>query len=104
MIYRNIEDIPYPFLHDAVYLMDKYTQGVLYTRLTKGGECAIIIKGKLSDDIIARCLNDLNPYVTSESSISDYKPLDGQNYDYTMINKEVYTVIYTENNIDYRKL
>lgn len=104
MIYKNIKDIPYPFLHDAVLLMDKYTEGVIYTRMTPRGECAIKIKGELSNETIARCMMDLDPNVTAESSLSDYTPKMCVNYDYLEDVSGTVTVIYTKDNIDYREL
>lgn len=104
MIYRDIKDIPYPFLHDAVLLMDKYTEGVLYTRVTQRGECAIKIKGELSNETLARCMMDLDPNITAESSLSDYNPKMYVDYDYLEDKSGIVTVIYTKDNIDYRNL
>lgn len=104
MIYRNIEDIPYPFLHDAVLLMDKFTEGIVCTRITQRGECAIKIKGELSNETIARCMMNLDPNVTAESSLSDYTPKMNVDYDYLEDMSGMITVIYTKDNIDYRKI
>ena len=104
MIYNNIEDIPYPFLHDAVLLIDKYTEGVYYTRITKSGECAIKIHGELSDETLARCMMNLDLNVTAESSLSDYTPKMCIDYDYCGNRPEIKTVIYTKDGIDYTKL
>lgn len=104
MIYRDIKDIPYPFLHDAVLLMDKFTEGVIYTRITPRGECAIKIKGELPNETIARCMINLDLNITAESSLSDYTPEMCVDYDYLKDKSGIVTVIYTKDNVDYRKL
>lgn len=100
MIYNHIEDIPYPFLHDAVLLMDKYTEGFKEIYIDPNGECTITLKGKLTGEQIKRALCDLDPNVIWESSIDDYKPKCFRDFNYL---KED-TLIYTKGNIDYRTL
>ena len=100
MIYRHIEDIPYPFLHDAVLLMDKYTEGFKGVYVDPNGGCAITLKGELTGKQIKRALCDLDPNVTCESSIDDYKPECSRDFDYFKGD----TLIYTKENIDYRTL
>ena len=100
MIYRHIEDIPYPFLHDAVLLMDKYTEGFKEVGVDPNGGCAIILKGELTGEQIKRALFDLDPNVTCKSSIDDYKPECFRDFNYLKGD----TLIYTKENIDYRTL
>ena len=102
-IYNNIKDIPYPFLHDACLLIDRYTEGVNRVRITDKGECCITLKGMIDDNnLLKRVMMDLDPNVTSESSINDYKPKICENYDWSSTYSETY--IYTKDNIDYRKI
>lgn len=100
MIYRHIEDIPYPFLHDAVLLIDKYTEGFKEVYVDPNGECEITLKGELTGEQIKRVLCDLDPNVTCESSIDDYKPEYLRDFD----DLKRDTLIYTKKNIDYRTL
>lgn len=100
MIYRHIEDIQYPFLHDAVFLMDKYTEGFKKVYIDPDGGCAITLKGELTEEQIKRALFDLDPNITCESSIDDYKPEYFRDFDYLKGD----TLIYTKDNIDYRTL
>lgn len=103
MIYRRIEDIPYPFLHDAVLLMDKYTEGVNRVRITDKGECCIVLKGMINDkSTLQRIMMDLDPNVTCETSLSDYNPKCCKDYDWSFDYTETY--FYSKDNIDYRKL
>lgn len=103
-MYNHIKDIPYPFLHDAVLLMDKYTEGVKRVRITNKGECCIVLKGKIEDKTtLQRILMDLDPNVTSESSLSDYSPKRWDNYDWSWHGEDE-TYIYSQENIDYRRL
>ena len=99
-IYTNVEEIPYPFLHDACFLMDKYTEGFSKVRVTKEGECCITLNGILDDDKLKRVLMELDHNVTSESTLDDYTPLMYENYDYSYDNKQTY--IYTPEGVDYR--
>lgn len=99
MIYRRIEDIPYPFLHDAVLLIDKYTEGFKEVYIDPNGECAITLKGELKREQIKRALFDLDPNITCESSINDYQPEGCRDFIYFKGD----TLIYTKKNIDYRK-
>ena len=102
-IYSKIEDIPYPFLHDACLLMDKYTEGVNRVRITDKGECCITLKGMLDDKrTLQRIMHDLDPNITSETSLNDYKPKLCVNYDWSSTYDETY--IYTKDGIDYRTL
>lgn len=100
MIYRRIEDIPYPFLHDAVLLMDKYTEGFKEVYVYPDGECEITLKGELTGEQIKRALCDLDPDVTCESSIDNYKPEYFRDFNYFKGD----TFIYTKENIDYKTL
>ena len=100
MIYNHIEDIPYPFLHDAVLLMDKYTEGFKEVSVNPNGGCTITLKGELTGEQIKRALCDLDPNITCESSIDDYKPKCFRDFNYLKGD----TLIYTKKNIDYRTL
>lgn len=100
MIYIRIEDIPYPFLHDAMLLMDKYTEGFKEVYINTDGGCTITLKGELTGEQIKRALCDLDPNVTCKSSIDDYKPECFRDFNYLKGD----TLIYTKENIDYRTL
>ena len=100
MIYNSIEGIPYPFLHDAVLLMDKYTEGFKKIYMDREGGCAITLKGKLPEEQIKRVLADLDPNITCDSPINDYEPKYCVNYEYFKGD----TLIFTEDSIDYRTL
>lgn len=102
-IYTNIKDIPYPFLHDACMLIDRYTEGVNRVRVTNNGEVCVTVKGMLDDrKTLQRAMFDLDPNVTSGSSLEDYEPKICKNYDWSSSYNETY--IYTKDNIDYRNL
>lgn len=100
MIYNSIEGIPYPFLHDAVLLMDKYTEGFKKIYMDREGGCAITLKGILPEEQIKRVLADLDPKTTCDSSINNYEPKYCVNYEYFKGD----TLIFTEDSIDYRTL
>ena len=100
MIYIHIKDIPYPFLHDAVLLMDKYTEGFKKVYIDPDGGCAITLKGELTGEQIKRALCNLDPNITYKSSIDDYKPECFRDFNYLKGD----TLIYTKDNIDYRTL
>lgn len=103
MIFRTIEDIPYPFLHDAIFLMDKYTKGFKSVYMDPKGECAITLKGLLEDKhTLQRIMGDLDPYITSETLFSDYNPEMFLDYSWSSDYTETY--IYTKKGIDYRKI
>lgn len=102
-IYTNIKDIPYPFLHDACMLIDRYTEGVNRIRVTDKGEVCVTVKGMLDDrKTLQRIMFDLDPDVTGDSSLEDYKPEICEDYDWSHSYDETY--IYTKENIDYRNL
>lgn len=102
-IYNNIKDIPYPFLHDACLLIDRYTEGINKVRVTDNGECCVTIKGMLDDrHTLQRIMMDLDPNITSDTSLNDYNPKICVNYDWSSTYDETY--IYTKENIDYRTI
>lgn len=103
MIYNNIEDIPYPFLHDACLTMDKYTKGFNRIRVDNKGECYIVLEGIIKNDTtLQRIMMELDPSVNSNSKLSDYTPEICEDFYYDYDNNQ--THIYTKDNIDYRKI
>ena len=93
MTYRKLEEIPYPFLHDAVYCtMWNYTVDSVY--MDKEGGCAIRIKGNLTDEDAVRIQQNFYP---EDKSLSEIEP------DYTN-RKNGIAEVYTPDGIDYRTL
>ena len=93
MIYRKLEEIHYPFLHDAVYCtMWNYTVDSVY--MDKEGSCAIRIKGNLTDEDAVRIQQNFYP---EDKSLSEIEP-DYANH------KNGIAEIYTPDGIDYRTL
>lgn len=94
MIYRKLEEIPYPLLYDAVYytMYDDYTVDSVY--MDKEGSCAIRIKGNLTDKDAVRIQQNFYP---------EYKSLSEIEPDYTN-HKNGIAEVYTPDGIDYRRL
>lgn len=101
----KFKDIKYPFLHDAMYLIEKWddTKSVNSIYVDNKGEACIEFDSILSHDSIVRVLAEFYPnpnifaYKTFEEVI-DAVPYE--NYEYDFDNNK--TKIYTYNGFDVR--
>ena len=97
MIFRNIQDIQYPFLKDAATKLSKnYSLNDIY--MDKRGELCLTFKGILTEDNIQFIMNIITPkghgfdnYTVSSSDYCYYK-------------EEQKTHVYSIDGIDYRNL
>lgn len=104
MIFRNIQDIKYPFLKEAATKLSKnYSLKDIY--MDKQGELCLTFKETLSVDDIQFIMNIITPkehgFDNYTVSSSDYC-YNKENYCYNMGKQE--THVYSVDGIDYRKI
>lgn len=97
MIFRNIQDIQYPFLKDAATKLSKnYSLNGIY--MDKRGELCLTFKGILTEDNIQSIMNIITP---KGYGFDDYTVSSS---DYCYYEKEQKTHVYSIDGIDYRNL
>lgn len=97
MIFRNIQDIQYPFLKDAAAKLFKdYSLKDIY--MDKKGELCLTFKGFLTVDNIQSIMNIITP---KEHEFDDYTVSSS---DYCYYKEEQKTHVYSIDGIDYRNL
>lgn len=98
-IFRTIESINYPFLHDATMICDIFTDHAFQSiYMDRSGGICLKLKGKIDKELIKRIMCEFDPYVTSETSFDDYNPEYYEDYEYS----DEYTLFYSKEGIDYR--
>lgn len=97
MIFRNIQDIQYPFLKKvATQLSKKFTFHNIY--MNRKGEVSITFEGKLDENSLKYIFTIINPW---ESKPSDYE-LSALDYSYSDDMQR--THVFSADSIDYRKI
>lgn len=97
MIFRNIQDIQYPFLKDtATKLSKNYSLNDIY--MDKRGELCLTFKGILTEDNIQFIMNIITP----KGHRFDNYTVFSADYCYNKEKQETY--VYSIDDIDYRNL
>ena len=97
MIFRNIQDIQYPFLKNtATKLSKKFTIHNIY--MDHKGGVNITFEGKLDENSLKYIFTIINPW---ESKPSDYE-LSALDYSYSDDMQRIY--VFSADGIDYRNL
>lgn len=97
MVYTNIKDINYPFLHDAAVVISKrYNLNSIY--MDKWGGICITLQGLLTEAQVIDVLMNISPW---DSCASDWAL---SSLDYSYSNDIQQTYIYSPDGIDYRTL
>lgn len=99
MVFHNIEDVKYPFLHNALSIIAKmHTVKSIY--LDPNGELCLTIVGKLSANAVRFILlHILAPWDLGVENREPSAPLDFSYSDDMLL-----TYIYSPEGIDYRNL
>lgn len=102
MLFKEINNIPYPFLHDAAMVISKrYTIKHIY--VDPQGELDICLEGYLDKNQIVDVLRNL--CTDPNKDFSNFEPIEYVHYSYSedyALQSETY--IYSEDGIDYINL
>lgn len=97
MIFRNIQDIQYPFLKDAATKLSKnYSLNGIY--MDNRGELCLTFKGIITEDNIQFIMNIITP---KGHGFDNYTVSSA---DYCYIKEKQETYVYSIDGIDYRNL
>lgn len=97
MIFRNIQDIKYPFLKEAATKLSKnYSQNDIY--MDNRGELCLTFKGILTEDNIQFIMNIITP---KGHGFDNYTVSSA---DYCYIKEKQETYVYSIDGIDYRNI
>ena len=98
MTFTDYNAIPYPYLHDAGYILSRrYNLESIY--MDKRGELSITFKGKLSENAVKDILQNITPNDICKDDIAlEY------NLSHSYSDDMQKTYVYSPDGIDYREL
>lgn len=96
MIYRKVEEIKYPMLHDAVLILVLRKFPFVSMYMDKTGEVCVKLSGKLSVDEVKEVILNLYPMDLERDKMRVVYDVD---YSYD----DGYTLVYSPDGVDLRR-
>lgn len=103
MTYRNYQDITFPFLHDAVYCIQRIFNTFRSCYMDRNGGVCLRFAGELTVEQIQQVLFELHyfgPYSASPDGPAAEIAIRCRDYDWS----DGRTLVYSRPWVDYRKL